>query len=190
MIVGHNEKLRVILPHDDAGAAGLRLVGLGAEEKVIALVDNLIVDGHNGGHGLLHDGGYIVADDGRRLLLRSASVGRVFGNLGLWLCLRSLLRLLRGLLHLAAVRHAVRRQIHQADGSAGHDAKQDCRRRDARRPSGRMALAVIFALRVIVPSACAGPAAICAALRTALVIILIVIILCVVLPSIFIAHDS
>lgn len=35
VIVGHNEKLRVILPHDDAGAAGLRLVGLGPKKKLL-----------------------------------------------------------------------------------------------------------------------------------------------------------
>ena len=59
MVVGHHQQLLIILTYYDPGAAAGNLVGLFLPEPGIALIEHGIVDGHNGRHGVLHDGGYI-----------------------------------------------------------------------------------------------------------------------------------
>ncbi len=65
VVVGHNQQLLVILPHDDAGAAAGHLVSLraAASEKpgvgIITLILHQAGDRHHRGHSLLHDGGHV-----------------------------------------------------------------------------------------------------------------------------------
>ena len=49
VVVGDDQKLRVVLPDDDAGASSRGLILLGAEKPVVALEQHLVVDGTTDG---------------------------------------------------------------------------------------------------------------------------------------------
>ena len=64
MIVSHDQKLLIILAHNNTGTAARNLYGLARSEPGLLLHDHSVIDGNNRWHCLFNDGGNIGLDCG------------------------------------------------------------------------------------------------------------------------------
>ena len=70
MVIGNNQKFRVILSGNDTGTAARHLVLLLTKQPVVLCINHLVVDRYNGRHRFLYNRRNIVANGSLRFSAR------------------------------------------------------------------------------------------------------------------------